>query len=88
MQTTLNKSLAESVTPNSANVTPADIATASIADTLAALSVNPNTGLTLAEVASRRKEHGYNEVAEHKGYPVLKFLRKFWGISAWMLELI
>ena len=37
---------------------------------------------------TRRKEHGYNEVAEKKGHPVLKFLRKFWGISAWMLELI
>ena len=31
---------------------------------------------------------GYNEVAEKKGRPVLKFLEKFWGISAWMLELI
>lgn len=88
MRTTPTKSLADAVPPNSANVTPADIATASIADTLAALSVNPNTGLTQAEVASRRREHGYNEVAKHKGHPVLKFLRKFWGISAWMLELI
>jgi plasma-membrane proton-efflux P-type ATPase len=50
--------------------------------------VNPDTGLTRAEVEIRRKEHGYNEVAERKGHPVLKFLRKFWGISAWMLELI
>jgi magnesium-transporting ATPase (P-type) len=32
--------------------------------------------------------HGYNEVAEKKRHPVLKFLGKFWGISAWMLELI
>ena len=31
---------------------------------------------------------GYNEVAEKKDHPVLKFLGKFWGISAWMLELI
>ena len=36
----------------------------------------------------RRKEHGYNEVAEKKAHPVRKFLQKFWGISAWMLELI
>jgi len=36
----------------------------------------------------RRKEHGYNEVAQTIGHPVLKFLQKFWGISAWMLELI
>jgi H+-transporting ATPase len=39
-------------------------------------------------VNSRRKESGYNEVAEKKGHPVFKFLQKFWGISAWMLELI
>ena len=67
---------------------PPDIATASVPDTLAKLHVNPATGLMLVEVEARRKEHGYNEVAEKKGHPVLKFLRKFWGISAWMLELI
>ena len=50
--------------------------------------VNLQTGLTQAEVENRRKEHGYNEVAEHKGHPVLLFLGKFWGPSAWMLELI
>jgi H+-transporting ATPase len=65
-----------------------DIATASVPDTLIALQVNPDTGLTGAEVDTRRKEHGYNEVAEQKGHPVIDFLRKFWGISAWMLELI
>jgi len=36
----------------------------------------------------RRKEHGYNEVAETKEYPLLKFLGKFWGLSPGMLELI
>ena len=65
-----------------------DIASASVPNTLAALHVNPDTGLTNAEVDVRRKEHGYNEVAEQKGHPVLKFLGKFWGVSAWMLELI
>ncbi|OIQ98000.1 putative cation-transporting ATPase F [mine drainage metagenome] len=64
------------------------IASASIPDTLATLKVDPAAGLSSAEVDSRRKEHGYNEVAEQKGHPLLKFLRKFWGISAWMLELI
>ena len=65
-----------------------DIASASVPDTLAALHVNPETGLTRAEVDARRKEHGYNEVTERRGHPVLKFLGKFWGVSAWMLELI
>ena len=36
----------------------------------------------------RRKVHGYNEVVQQKGHPVLMFLGKFWGVSAWMLELI
>src|SRR5665213_2811774 len=71
-----------------ANAKPPDIASASVHDTLATLKVNPDTGLTRGEVDARRKENGYNEVAEKKGHPVLKFLKKFWGISAWMLELI
>ncbi|HMB78662.1 MAG TPA: plasma-membrane proton-efflux P-type ATPase, partial [Vicinamibacterales bacterium] len=70
------------------NSKPPDIAAASVPDTLAQLKVNPETGLTQAEVDARRKEHGYNEVAEKKAHPVRKFLQKFWGISAWMLELI
>ena len=65
-----------------------DIATMAVSDVLAALHVNADAGLTTAEVEVRRKEQGYNEVAAAKGHPVLTFLRKFWGISAWMLELI
>ena len=65
-----------------------DLASASIADTLAALDANLETGLTHAAVSARRMEHGYNEVAEQKGHPVRQFLAKFWGVSAWMLELI
>ena len=67
---------------------PPDIATASVPATLANLHVNPGTGLSRAEVDVRRRENGFNEVAEKKGHPVLAFLGKFWGISAWMLELI
>jgi H+-transporting ATPase len=67
---------------------PPDIASMSIPETLAALQVNPDTGLTSAKVEVSRKEYGYNEVAPEKQHPVLNFLKKFWGISAWMLELI
>jgi plasma-membrane proton-efflux P-type ATPase len=88
MPTIPNKPQTEPVPPQPANAKPPDIASASVPDMLAALHVNPETGLTQAEADVRRKEHGYNEVAEQKGHPVLKFLRKFWGISAWMLELI
>ena len=72
--------------PTSAKVP--DIEAASVPDTLAALRVDAEKGLTRAEVDGRRTEHGYNEVAEQKEHPVLTFLGKFWGISAWMLELI
>src|SRR5512135_3623183 len=88
MRTTPNESEAEPATSKPANAKPPDIASASVPDTLAVLHVNPETGLTHAEVDVRRKEHGYNEVAEKKGHPVLMFLGKFWGLSAWMLELI
>jgi hypothetical protein len=49
-----------------ANPKPPDIASSSVSDTLAALYVSPDTGLTQAEVDVSRKEHGYNEVAETK----------------------
>ena len=52
------------------------------------LHVDPATGLAGAEVLTRRKDDGYNEVAETLGHPVRMFLAKFWGLSAWMLELI
>ncbi|RPH92431.1 plasma-membrane proton-efflux P-type ATPase, partial [candidate division KSB1 bacterium] len=88
MRTTPNKSDTEPASLKPANATPPDIASASVPDTLAILHVNPETGLTHTEIDVRRKENGYNEVAEKKGHPVLMFLGKFWGLSAWMLELI
>ena len=65
-----------------------DISSASIPDTLARLQVDAETGLTVVEVDTRRKQYGANEVAVRKTHPVLAFLSKFWGLSAWMLELI
>ena len=65
-----------------------DIAFASISDTLARLQVDAETGLAGVEAESRLKRHGANEVAIQKGHPLLSFLAKFWGLSAWMLELI
>ncbi len=71
-----------------ATIKTSDITSASVPATLAALDVNPATGLPHAEVITRRTTHGYNEVAEQKSHPVRLFLGKFWGVSAWMLELI
>src|ERR1035441_4376146 len=83
-----DRSAAEPAPSKPANAKPPDIASASVPDALASVHVNADTGLTHAEADIRRKAHGYNEVARKKGRPILHFLRKFWGISAWMLELI
>ena len=83
MQTISNKPKADTT-----HAKAPDIASESVPDTLTILHVNPDTGLTQAEVDVRRKENGYNEVAEKKGHPIFAFLKKFWGISAWMLEMI
>ncbi len=74
------------MTTNTVNVP--EILSLSIPDTLAKLQVNPDTGLATSDVEARRGENGFNEVAQKKGRPVLVFLGKFWGLSAWMLELI
>jgi len=88
MQPTADKSETPAAPARPAKGNPPDIASVTVPDTLSALHVNPDTGLTSAEVDVSRKEHGYNEVAVKKEHAVLNFLKKFWGISAWMLELI
>ena len=65
-----------------------NMTSASLSDLISALRVNVDTGLTLTEADGRRKASGYNEVSEKKEHPIRQFLKKFWGISAWMLELI
>ena len=67
---------------------PPDLVSASVSEILEALHVNPDAGLSRAEADARRNQHGWNEVAATKRHPILGFLRKFWGLSAWMLELI
>ncbi len=44
-------------------------------------------GLSSDEVRKRLMEYGYNEVVERKGSSVLRFVKKFWGITPWMLEI-
>jgi|GEM_PF-7973 len=69
-------------------LTPELLLKASVPDTLAALHVVAKIGLATNEVSERRKKYGYNEVPITKTHPLLVFLGKFWGMSAWMLELI
>ncbi len=44
-------------------------------------------GLSAEEVVRRARAYGPNEVPEEKRNPVLRFVRKFWGLTPWMLEL-
>jgi H+-transporting ATPase len=46
------------------------------------------TGLSSAEVQERLLKYGYNEVLEKKVDPFIQFAKKFWNLSAWMLEII
>jgi H+-transporting ATPase len=57
-------------------------------DALKQLNTNAEMGLSDSEAASRIKAHGYNEVPPKTENQILKFLSKFWGLSAWMLEMI
>jgi H+-transporting ATPase len=52
--------------------------------------LNPNfeTGLSSEEVEERLRRFGFNEVPEKKPSALLAFLRKFWGLTSWMLEII
>jgi len=43
-------------------------------------------GLTEEEAERRLKEYGYNEIAERKRHPLIKFLSYFWGPIPWMIE--
>jgi H+-transporting ATPase len=57
----------------------------SVDDTAKRLGVNLD-GLTSDEVAARRAQYGFNEIAEQKHSPLLKFLTYFWGPIPWMIE--
>lgn len=48
----------------------------------------PAKGLAQADLAGLRAQFGYNEVLASRPNPVLLFAKKFWGLTAWLLEVI
>lgn len=59
-----------------------------VTDKVAAPHTNRRVGLASADAAARLERDGPNEVPEQPSHPILRFAGKFWGLSAWMLELI
>jgi|KBSSwiStaDraftv2_1062776.scaffolds.fasta_scaffold00459_26 hypothetical protein len=60
----------------------------SAADTILSLGSSRATVLTAVEATLRLNRDGPNDAPEERVHPLSRFLRKFWGLSAWMLELI
>ncbi len=65
-----------------------DEARQTAAQTMATLGSNRQTGLSGVEAKARLERNGPNDVPEKRTHPLARFARKFWGLSAWMLELI
>jgi plasma-membrane proton-efflux P-type ATPase len=58
------------------------------AEALKTLASNRDTGLAKTDADARLAKQGPNEVPEKRSHPILRFAKKFWGLSAWMIELI
>jgi H+-transporting ATPase len=61
---------------------------ATAAATLSALGSSRETGLRSEDATARLEREGANDVPEEKAHPLARLARKFWGLSAWMIELI
>ena len=69
------------------NQSPDDFKALTIDETLSRLQINPATGLTKTEVKQRIERYGPNAVEEKQQNPAIAFLKRFWGLTAWMLEI-
>nr|WP_321399087.1 plasma-membrane proton-efflux P-type ATPase [uncultured Desulfobacter sp.] len=67
------------------NHAPATQEAVSIKELQKELDTSPE-GLSIEEARLRIEQYGYNELAEKKEWPILKFLSYFWGPIPWMIE--
>jgi plasma-membrane proton-efflux P-type ATPase len=65
-----------------------DLTRVPLPEVLTALRADATTGLADGDVQARLDRIGPNEVPERPPRPLRDILKKFWGLSAWMLELI
>src|SRR5437867_4109445 len=64
----------------------AGTASPTIAEILAKLATDPNTGLNPTQVQERLNNYGPNALAEEKKSALAAFLAYFWGPIPWMIE--
>jgi H+-transporting ATPase len=69
------------------NQTIDDFGTLTLDETLSRLQINPATGLTITEVKQRIERYGPNSAEEKQQNSVIAFFKRFWGLTAWMLEI-
>jgi len=65
----------------------ADEVKSSTVDTLLSRFQTSSEGITSENARERTATYGYNEIAEKKTNPILKFLSYFWGPIPWMIEI-
>ncbi len=70
------------------NGKPSDFEGMGAKSAIKALKSSASSGLDLNDASLRIEKHGYNEIPEKKANPLLLFLQKFWGLTAWLLEAI
>lgn len=59
----------------------------SVEEAVKRLNTDPKMGLSTESVNERIHKIGYNEVPEKKQSILLNFLKRFWGLTPWMLEI-
>lgn len=66
---------------------PEDFSKQTADQTVSRLQSNSTTGLTQTEAKQRIKQYGANAVEEKQQNPFVAFFKRFWGLTAWILEI-